>query len=335
MTQPVLLLSPSNPPIRYHNGEWRPHRETAQNCVQEWDRKSKWKWPREIPTRDDKLLWKKALQGVTTASFELTRPLGPWQRAPHQHWYWLWDPECNTLLRELTGLWYCYTSVHHRQTRGASVYEQQPIPIPTPTNLISRATVRHLGTGTARRVIFKGGATKEPPPPDEPRTIAEMIAKDANEWMFRKSHFLDEGRQIAAAMQTGTLLVVTGGSYMKDLSTKHAAAAWVMECPRTGTQCHGVIQVPGEEGDINPYRAELTGLIAVRKGLEFIAKWWQVTKVTVALRVDNQGSGSTACQVHRRMSQMNKHVDLIRKMRHINSTSSVKSSSNILWTPGR
>ena len=73
-------------------------------------------------------------------------------------------------------------------------------------------------------------------------------------------------------MRTGTLLVVTDGSYMKELSTKHAAVAWVMECPRTGTQCHGVIQVPGEEEDINPYRAELTGLIAVRKGLEFIAQ---------------------------------------------------------------
>ena len=64
-------------------------------------------------------------------------------------------------------------------------------------------------------------------------------------------------------MREGTLLVVTGGSYMKELSTKHAAAARVMECTSTGMQCHGVIQVPGEEADINPYRAELTGLITV------------------------------------------------------------------------
>ena len=125
-------------------------------------------------------------------------------------------------------------------------------------------------------------------------------------------------------MQTGTLLVITDSSYMKELSTKHAVAAWVMECPRTGTQCHGVIQVLSEEEDINPFRAKLTEPITVRKGLEFIAKWWQVTAATVALRVDNRGAGFTACQVRRRISQMNKHVDLIRKMRHINSTSSIK-----------
>ena len=151
-----------------------------------------------------------------------------------------------------------------------------------------------------------------------------MITRDANGWMFEKSHFTDEGRQIAAAMQIGTLLVVTDGSYMKELSTKHAAAAWVIECPRTEAQCHGVIPVPGEERDINPYRAELIGLIAVWKGLEFIAKRWQVTDATVALRVDNRGAGFTACQVRRRISQMNKHVDLICEMRHINSTSPIK-----------
>ena len=113
---------------------------------------------------------------------------------------------------------------------------------------------------------------------------------------------------------------------MKELSMRHAAAAWVMECTSTGTQCHGVIQVPGEEADINPYRAELTGLIAVQKGLEFIAKRWKVTAAKVAIRVDNKGAGSTAYQDRRRISQMNKHVDLIRKMRHINSTSAITVS---------
>ena len=78
-----------------------------------------------------------------------------------------------------------------------------------------------------------------------------MIAKDVNGWMFEMSHFFDEGRQIAAAMTAGTLLVVTDGSYMKELSTKHAVAAWVIECPRTGAQCHRVIPVPSEERDIN------------------------------------------------------------------------------------
>ena len=138
-----------------------------------------------------------------------------------------------------------------------------------------------------------------------------MIERDANRWMFEKIHFPNDGRQIAAAMQEGTLLVVTDGSYMKELSTRHAAAAWVMECTSTGTQCHGVIQVPGDKADINTYRAEITGLIAVRKGLEYIAKWWQVTAAKVVLRVDNKGAGSTACQDRRRISQMNKHVDLI------------------------
>ena len=90
--------------------------------------------------------------------------------------------------------------------------------------------------------------------------------------MYEHSKFPNDGKEIAEAMRAGTLLVVTDGSYMVELSTRHASAAWVAECPATGAQCHGVLPVPGTEQEVNPYRAELTGLIAVRRALEMIAK---------------------------------------------------------------
>ena len=90
-----------------------------------------------------------------------------------------------------------------------------------------------------------------------------ITAEDFNRWMYEHSAFPNNGREIAEAMRAGTILVVTDGSYMAELSTRHVSAAWVSECPTTGIQCHGVLPVPGTEQGVNPYRVELTGLLAV------------------------------------------------------------------------
>ena len=72
-------------------------------------------------------------------------------------------------------------------------------------------------------------------------------------------------------MKQGDLLIVTDGSYMRELSDRHAAAAWVLECLITGVQFHGVLPVSGRGSYINPYRAELQGLLAVKKVIDMIA----------------------------------------------------------------
>ena len=160
------------------------------------------------------------------------------------------------------------------------------MPIPEPTNLVRQVTVQHRGTGPARNVIYEGLAAREPTNTTiahHRQTIATIIAEDPNWWMYKHSAFPNDGREIADAMRAGTLLVVTDGSYMAELSTRHASAAWVAKCPTTGIQCHGILPVPGTEQEVNPYRAELTSLLAVRKALEMIAQRWEVTQATVTL----------------------------------------------------
>ena len=52
------------------------------------------------------------------------------------------------------------------------------------------------------------------------------------------------------------------GSYMPQLNPGVATVAWILECLYSGEQCKGVLQVPGEETDINAFRAEVMGNLA-------------------------------------------------------------------------
>ena len=185
-------------------GDGKRIQETALECSTEWERDSKWEWPTKTPTREDKKLWREALRTLTSATYEPRQSLGPWKQEPHIKWKWYWEPEHGYLMRELAGICYRYNRTHARSTRGQSVYKLQTIPISAPMNLVRRATVRHIGSGPARNVIYEGSAAREPAeanPVLNRQTIAQMIAEDTNGWMYEHSKFPNDGREIAEAMR--------------------------------------------------------------------------------------------------------------------------------------
>ena len=90
------------------------------------------------------------------------------------------------------------------------------------------------------------------------------------------SEFPEEGRDVARGMIKGTVIGVSDGSYMEERSAQHAAAAWVLECQETGATCWGTLPVPGESTDINPYRAEPFGILAMRTAIDLLQERWQI-----------------------------------------------------------
>ena len=59
--------------------------------------------------------------------------------------------------------------------------------------------------------------------------------------------FQGEGENVVKAIQRGDMQTSSDGSYMPQLDPGVATAAWILECPCTGEQCKGVVQVPGGE----------------------------------------------------------------------------------------
>ena len=95
------------------------------------------------------------------------------------------------------------------------------------------------------------------PPTDLSAHINKM--GDIN-WPLQTAWFNDEGLTIANAIQTGTAIGVSDGSYKPNTAYDLAAAAWIVVDLRTKQQMGGVVRVPGTAKETNAYRAELHGL---------------------------------------------------------------------------
>ena len=114
-----------------------------------------------------------------------------------------------------------------------------------------------------RGILFEGAVAVEPETSvDLTRSVQEWISAERNAWILRHNTFQNKGENVAMAIQRGEVQTSSNGSYMPQLDLGVAMAAWILECPCTGEQCKGVVQVPGGEQDINAFQVEVMGNLA-------------------------------------------------------------------------
>ena len=88
---------------------------------------------------------------------------------------------------------------------------------------------------------------------------------------------------------------------MPQLDPGVATVAWILECPYTGEQCKGLVQVLGGAKDINAFWAEVMGNLAQIMAINLICHQWGVAMGRVEMPLDclgvikwiHQGSGKT------------------------------------------
>ena len=145
----------------------------------------------------------------------------------------------------------------------------------------------HTARSPQQHVLLLGTALHERPAQhDSDKTLQELIDEDPDKWMFDHSDFPDEGRLVAEGVKNGTVLAISDGSYMPNLSRTHAMAAWILECQVTKVQCRGVLQVPGMERDVNAHRAEMLGGLAIRKAISLLERRWGILQGSVTCGLD-------------------------------------------------
>ena len=127
--------------------------------------------------------------------------------------------------------------------------------------------------------------------PTRAKGIKDIIRNSKNKWLMECSEFPDEGREVAQGIIKGTVIGVSDCSYMEERSKEYAAAAWVLECQETGATCWETLAIPGDSTNINPYRAELFGILAMRTAIKMLQERWQLEEGMVELYVNNKKVG--------------------------------------------
>ena len=119
--------------------------------------------------------------------------------------------------------------------RGPVLQEDEP-------ELLHWATVEE---DTRGGILFEGAvAVESETSVDLTRSVQEWISAERNAWILRHSMF-QTGEQVALVIQRGDMWTSSDSSYMHQLNPGVAMAAWILECPHTGKQCKGVVQVLG------------------------------------------------------------------------------------------
>ena len=164
--------------------------------------------------------------------------------------------------------------------RGPILQEDVP-------ELLHRAMVEEM---LGRGILFKGAAVVELETfVDLTRSIQDWICTERNAWILRHSTFQGKGENVVKVIQRGDVQTSSDGSYMPQLDPGVATEAWILECPHTGEQCKGVVQVPGGEQDINAFQVEVMGNLARILALDVFCWRWGVTTGKVHLPLDCVG----------------------------------------------
>jgi hypothetical protein len=103
--------------------------------------------------------------------------------------------------------------------------------------------------------------TDGPPTHNPPMNFWEVLRKWQRTWMWENLQWVGKDHWIAEAIEDGTLIAVTDGSYMKDLYPNINSAALVLECTKGRSRLW--CSFPEASETACSYRGKLVGLMAI------------------------------------------------------------------------
>ncbi len=220
----------------------RPRGETCSNM----------RWPQERPTNSDLQSWKNAIL-TTCLSGCKSFSIGGFPGNTHRIWHWLWCEEDFTL-----------RLLHKdKKTEEAFISGHKP----------NRFHYSHSQPHSRQRVVcsvhstLDGGhwrllsTTPRADPPLSPLTFLDVLQTWENTWLWENMTVTGGLMWISKSITNSTLVVVTDGSYIRELFPNLCSAAFVFECSA------GCGRIVGSFSELllvaNAYRGELLGLKAI------------------------------------------------------------------------
>ena len=270
---------------------------------------SKLSFPSEHPTPQD---W-----GIWTAfwnSPERQLALGGWVAPPHFQWPWVYDDREDMLYEAMSSGWRKYqrlTGRTRRQQGYVAMSQQQSVPT---GYWVSIRTLYCMGS----RIITDPQRGPTPALDHQlHRSVWDLLHSWGGEWMWSSLFFPSEDNDISwlvSALEDGTLIGCTDGSYDGKRSTQLSSAGWILfdsksRKPLAGSFCE---YSPGASS----YRGEMLGLCALQLLLLAIDTWFSPQNVpTLTIYCDNEKAGERAQEEHRRIKPGWSCSDVLRSFR--------------------
>jgi hypothetical protein len=288
---------------RIHPDSWNGHPTDTAGSEYTWPRHGK-------PTPLTWGLWRSALRQcfltLQPTQQLLRNPLGSWNTPTPITWQWLYSPSTDRVYQQLPEQHYkIFSVVPNRRRLRSPKYMYTGTCCTVPTD-VERTTT----TSTTTYLWCHGSQPSPTSTTTEPHTFDELITTQ-DKWLIRSLHCIDNGKNIAEAIRHGNAIAVCDGSYKDQFGT----AGFVIQCGANQTaRITGAHVTPGHTDDINPYRSELGGILAIVVVTEAIANFHNIQTGTIELGCDCQ-SGITAIFEHAYDTPKQPHHNLIHDIR--------------------
>ena len=120
------------------------------------------------------------------------------------------------------------------------------------------------------------------------QTFTDLLRSWRGDWMWNDVRNSGENLGwVLTALQGGTGVWVTDGSFMPELWTDVSGAGWVFYCTKTGKKLAGSFYE--ESAQAGSYRAERLGLLAIHLLLAASTQHFGISTGTTKICCDNEG----------------------------------------------
>ena len=219
---------------------------------QQW---STYRFGKQYPLPSGFALWREAILHIAPGG-RRAHQLGKFIRRSHVIWQWRYDPILDTAYHlKPTGTVPYRRSTTGRSTRQAS-YSSQEGPTPDTSNL-PLCSVSQL---TGGRISVQSHTTGAPPTRTHTH-FTEVLKSWPHAQLWSNLKYTGDGSWIYHAIQAGTLICVSDGSFVRELHPQVCSAAIIIESATKGDRLS--LSFTNSTRTANAFRGELLGLLAV------------------------------------------------------------------------
>ena len=285
----------------------------------EWGkRRSKLEFGRGWPTEDEWTKWNQAWRTYSlSARARFPLPLGKQINPSPRVWrVFFYENEDSVEILTDTAVQVYVATEGAGRTFRRSQDRQGEI-----TNGGVPATISHTSDTTLK--VTHTGRHWEPSPP-APIPFLEFLYEWGGTWMWRDLRGNTDPEWIRQALEKGTLICATDGSYDRKKAVNLSGAGWVIRCSDSKQMLSGALVERSQAA--GSYRGELLGMLAIRLLLLAVEEYHNSYGDGTRIYCDNKSALFTFSSNKDRIASGSKHADIRRVLRTIRR----RSRSNFL-----